>query len=427
MSKNFKINLGSGNLGSKKKKDKNLEEYILEENALGKEFLEKIRVKEKGDSSEEVIYGLYNNSNSSLWVRINDFLIDNSRVKLKDKSYFFHMLAVMVDAGIPLVPAIKSLANRTKNKRFQRVLNTVAYHCERGVNFADAMNRFEDVFDDAEIGIVRSAEATGKMHVLLFRLSDQLDKRYDLYLRLWTASVYPMAVFAILVLVVVGMLAWVLPTLLNLLLESGVPFENLPKATLVLIFLKNVLIDYWWLVLIVILGLFSVFHIYKNTYYGGIKIDYMKLNIPIVGNLLKKIFVLRFISLLGILIDSGLPVIDSLKISGNSLKNHIYRLKVQEVINNVKIGQRISDILKKSPFLFSPEIVDMINIGEKSASLGRVSEKIGDEYTREIDNNLKQLTSIFEPIMILIVGVFVGILALAIMVPIFNLSNIAGL
>ncbi|MEK7672645.1 MAG: type II secretion system F family protein [Patescibacteria group bacterium] len=388
----------------------------------GDEYLERIKKKAKVEE-EKVIYGVYDNHDKGLSTKINDFLVDHSSVKLKDKSYFFHMLAVMVDAGIPAVQAVKSLATRTSNEKFRRVLNTVAYNCETGATLSDAMSRFENVFDESEIGIVKSGEATGHLQNMLFKLSDQLDKRHDLYLKLWSAAVYPITVFVVLILVVVGMMVWIFPNLLNLLAPGGVGVENLPLATRILMNVQKAITQYWWMILLAGVGFYGIFNMYINSMNGATKWDYSKLGMPIIGSLIRKLHVLRFVSLLGILIEAGLPVINSLKIIGNSLKNRIYKLEVQDLIEKVKAGKKISESLMDNGYLFPPEIVQMIAVGEGSANLGRVSEKIADQYQKEIDNSLKKLTSIFEPVMILFVGLMVGLLALAIMAPIFNLSN----
>lgn len=400
-------------------------DYLVADTVVGDELLKKLK-KFKAVAPDEVVYGIYNNSNRSLSVKLNDFLIDHGSISLKDKSYFFHMLAVMVDAGIPVVKAVSSLAKRTENQRFRRVLNTIAYNCEGGANLSDAMIRFEDVFDEAEIGIVRSGEATGRLHLMLFKLSEQLDKRHELSMKLWGAAVYPIAVLAVLVIVAVGMLVWVFPTLLNLLQQGGIANESLPWATRFLIFLQSAVVNFWWLILLVVFGIYGLFTMYKHSDYGSVNWDYRKLRLPVVGGLLRKLYVQRFIGMMGILIESGLPVMKALSIAGNSVTNKIYKLKVQEVINNVRVGGKISAGLEDSEFLFPPEVVQMINVGEESASLSSISVKIADQYQREIDNSLKRMSSIFEPAMILFVGLFVALLALAIMAPIFNLSSVIG-
>jgi len=409
------------------KKQVNLEEgdFVVSGGEYEAEVMQSIKNR-KESSVEKVIYGIYDNSDRSWTVRLNDFLIDQSKITLKDKSYFFHMLAVMVDAGIAVVQALKSLALKTQNKRFRRILDTIAYNCEGGSNLSDAMSRFDDVFDESERGIVKSGEATGHLDLMLFKLSDQIDKRHELYMKLWTASVYPVAVFAVLILVALGMLIWVFPSLLNLLTEGGVSQSSLPLATRILISIQSAVVNFWWIILIVIFMFYGMFNMYSHSEYGAFRLDYMKLNIPIIGELMRKLYVYRFVSLLGILVDAGLPVITSLKIVGNSLSNRIYKLKLQEVITEVKSGRKISESLMDSEYLFPHEIVQMLMVGEASATMAKISEKISDQYQREIDNALKKLTSVFEPVMILVVGILVAVLAMAIMAPIFNLSTIVN-
>lgn len=418
------LKIGGGENKPPKKKEIPVDpsDYIVEGANSGQEILSQVKsVYEL--NPETVIYGEYNNADKPFLVRANDFLIDHSRVTLKDKSYFFHMLAVMTDAGIPVVSAVKSLAHRAENPRFRRILNTIAHNCEHGFNLADAMRRFDDVFDEAEIGIVKSGEATGRLDKMLFKLSAELDKTHDLSMKLWGAAVYPIAVLAVLILVATGMLVWVFPTLLNLLTESGVSAENLPFATRVLMWMQNAVTGYWWLILAGLAAGYGVFKTYVKSDYGAVRWDYLKLRIPVVGTLLKKLYTLRFVSILGLLITAGLPVIKALQITGNALSNKLYKLKTQEVIEAVRSGEKISGSLQDTQFLFPPEVTQMLRVGESSASLGKVSEKIADQYQREIDNTLKKLSSVFEPIMILFVGLFVALLALAIMAPIFNLST----
>lgn len=392
---------------------------------VGADILKKVKSL-KEETGEEVIYGVYNNADKGLAVKINDFLIDHSKIGLKDKSYFFHMLAVMVDAGIPVVQAVKSLASRAENKHFKRVLNTIAYGCESGSNLSDAMSRFDDIFDELEIGIVKSGEATGHLDSMLFKLSGQLDKKHELYLKVWGAAVYPIAVFSVLILVVIGMLVWVFPSLLSLLSEGGIAGAKLPLATRVLISIQGAIVNFWWLIILVIAGIYGLFSMYVHSANGAVSWDYTKLGIPVIGQLLRRLYVLRFISMLGILVDAGLPVVVALKITGNALNNRVYKLKVQEVLDEVKKGMKISESLRDSEYLFPAEIVEMFAVGEQSASIAKIAEKISDQYQREIDNSLKKMTSIFEPVMILVVGVFVALLALAIMAPIFNLSGTVG-
>lgn len=380
--------------------------------------------KKQSKQRRQVIYGLYDRARQPLWVRMDDFLVDHSRVPLEEKAYFFHLLAVMIDAGIPLIQALKMLAGRTKHERFRRVLNTCAYSVTQGKKFSQAMARFPDVFGEMEIGVVKSGEAAGNLDKMLFRLSEQLDKMHELQTKLITASVYPVVVLIVLVLVAAGMLVWIIPSLVDLLREGGLQDKDFPFATRFLIGLSAAFTNYWWAIAFaaVIGGL--TFRLYTQSDNGRFKWDLFKLKVWIIGELRRKVLVLRFVSMLGILIESGLPVVQALKIIATSLNSELYRLKTWEVIANVQKGEKISLSLAESPFLFPETITQMLGVAEQTASIGVISEKIASHYDREIDNSLKRLTSLFEPIMIVFVGATVAILALAILTPIFQLSSL---
>jgi type IV pilus assembly protein PilC len=286
------------------------------------------------------------------------------------------------------------------------------------------MARFPEVFTEAEIGVIRAGEAAGNLNRMLFRLSDETEKSHELQLKLISAATYPVIILITLIAITIGMIVWVVPTLTNLLLEGGLTEEQFPFATKLLLSISSGLKNYWWLILLVLLLAYGIYRLYKSTHAGRFQIDYAKLRIPVVGNLVRKVLVLRFVSLLGILTESGLPVLKTLQIIGGSVNNALYRTKTFEVVKKVRAGEKISENLMDAPFLFPETVTQMLNIGEVSASLGSISTKIAKHYDREIDHSLRRLTSLFEPIMILFVGLIVALLALAILMPIFDLTTL---
>ncbi len=378
----------------------------------------------KGKERRRVIYGVYDKSAQPLFTRIDDFLVDHSRVPLEEKAYFFHLLAVMIDAGIPLLQSLQILANRAKSERFHRILDTIIFSVAQGKRFSEAMSRFPDVFGDMEVGVVKSGEAAGNLERMLFKLSDQLDKSHALQVKLVTAAVYPVVVLITLLVVAAGMLIWVIPSLVGLLKEGGLQEENFPPTTKLLIGVSAALQYYWWAILLGGIIIYMLFKVYKSSDNGRFKWDLFRMKIPVIGTLIRKTLVLRFVSMLGILFEAGLPVIQSLQIIATSLNSELYRLKTWEIIAKVQQGQKISDSLADAPFLFPETVTQMIGVAEKSATVGMISDKIADHYDREIDNSVKRLTSLFEPLMIIMVGLSVAILALAILTPIFQLSQL---
>jgi type II secretory pathway component PulF len=219
-------------------------------------------------------------------------------------------------------------------------------------------------------------------------------------------------------------MVFVIPSLIDLLKQGGLTEEEFPIMTRVLLAISSFLINYWWALLIGFAVLYFLFKIWKESEAGRYSWDIFKLKLPIIGELLKKVYVLRFISTLGILVESGLPVIKALEIIAQSLSSQLYSLKTWEVIARVKNGEKISGSLMDTPFLFPETVTQMLAVGEQTASMGKISEKVAEHYDREIDHSLKRLMSLFEPIMIVLVGVTVAMLALAILTPIFKLTTL---
>ena len=389
-----------------------------------KKLMEGLKSAVKVDPNRTVIYGLYDNTQAGMFTRLNDFLIDHQRISLQEKAYFFHLLAVMIDAGIPVIGAISILATKTDSIRFARILNTINYNLKQGSTLSLSMSRFPDVFGDMELGVVRSGEAAGNLDKMMFKLSAQLDKSNDLQIKLITASIYPMAVLTVLLLAASGMMIFVIPSLVGLLKQGGLREEDFPVMTKVLLAISYVLLNYWWAIVIGVLVTYFVFKIWRESEAGKYRWDSIKLKFPVIGVLLRKVYVLRFVSTLGILVESGLPVIKSLEIIAQSLSSQLYSLKTWEVISRVKNGEKISGALMDTPFLFPETVTQMLAVGEQTASMGKISEKVAEHYDREIDHSLKRLMSLFEPIMIVLVGVTVAMLALAILTPVFKLTTL---
>lgn len=377
-------------------------------------------VKEK--ERKEVIYGVYDSSDQPFWVRISDFFIDRSKISLKERTYFFHLLAVMLDAGIPILQALKVLAKKTQNEHFRRIINTLAYQVGQGKHLSEEMTKFPYVFSEAEIGVVKAGEAAGNLDQLLFRLASELERNYDLRLRIKGALAYPCVVVGALILAAVLVLTFVIPRLLVFFEETQV---ELPLLTRILVGSGVFIGRLWWLILLAILVLFILGNLYVNTEKGKLHWDFWKLKLPIAGGLLQKMMITKFVRLLSVLVTAGLPINKTLRIVAGALDNELYRLKIEDVVLKVEQGERIAENLKDTPFLFPETVTRMLEIGENSAALDETAKKLSDHYENEIGNSIKSMTAVLEPVIVVIVGLAVAFLALAILGPIFSLSEIA--
>ncbi len=201
------------------------------------------------ENKSDIVYGVYDNTDRSFFARINDFLIDRSKISLQEKSYFFYLMAVMVDAGLSLTQVLNILSRRSKNEHFRRVINTLAYNVERGKPLSFSMERFPMVFSEFEIGIVRSGEAIGNLDKMLFRLAQQETRDYELSLKVITSLIYPITILGALVLAGLILTFYVLPQLSRFFEQSG---AKLPYLTQKFVSLSHLLVNYWWLFLIVV-------------------------------------------------------------------------------------------------------------------------------------------------------------------------------
>lgn len=371
--------------------------------------------------TEPIIYGLYDNRQRPFWVRIQDFFIDRMRISLKEKAYFFHLLGVSLDAGMSLLKALQVLIKKFKNERLRRILMTLHYEVENGKSLSDAMERFSEVFADAEIGLVRSGEATGELDQMLGRISKQLDQDYELILRLRTALVYPMTVLLVLVVAVAVVIMWVFPKMMMFFTEID---AELPFLTRLLIGVSQVMEDYWWGFLIFGLAGLIFHNLYVRTEEGRFRWDLFKLQMPIFGRLYRKFLLARWVRLLGVLMASGLSIRPVLKILTRSVDNDLFRRKLEEVLGEVEQGKGLAESLKGTELVFPYMLVEVLEIGEQSASLDRSAEKLAMHYDQEIEHSLKEVTSILEPIVIVLVGVAVLLFALAILGPIFSITDV---
>ena len=391
------------------------------ENAEKQELLNSMLSKVQHEAvSDEFIYGITSRAGRKFSQKINDFLIDHSAVPGKEIAYFFELLATMIQAGIPLNRSLKILIHKTENKRLQRIIATLSFELEHGRSLGQALERFPDVFEESQRGMVRSAEAVGNLETVLYKIAKHLERKNSLYMRLMGALIYPITVIGALIVGIIVMMTFVVPKIREIFAQSTL---ELPFATRVLLDTSTVFSDYWWLLLIlIILGTIG-FHFYTHSEEGRFSWDFKKLQIPFAGNLLRKIFVLRFVDTLGMLIESGLPINKSIEFVATTIGNEVYRVKIYETLGSVQEGRPLSASLATAPFLFPETVTNMLAVGEQAAAVGEISQKIGDHYEREIDHTLKNLTTVVGPVLILAIGLIVAFFAIAVLSPIFSLTE----
>lgn len=344
------------------------------------------------------------------------------RVKEKDLAIFTRQLATMIDAGLPLVQCLETLAFQQPNRQFKKTLTELRADVEGGSTFAAALKRHPTVFNPLYANMVEAGEAGGLLDTILNRLAVYIEKAMTLRRKVKGAMIYPSTIVTVAIAVVIFLLTFVIPVFEGFFEGSGVP---LPLPTRMVMtasrFVRRYLLAGLGLVIAGIVGLrFS----YK-TEKGRRAIDGLFLRTPIFGSLLRKVAVARFTRTLGTLIASGVPILDGLDITAKTAGNKVVEEAITETRSSITEGKTIADPLKTSG-VFPPMVVQMISVGEQTGALDSMLEKIADFYDAEVDQAVANLTALIEPILIVFLGVVVGGMIVAMYLPIFKLVTVIG-
>ncbi|MFA6593710.1 MAG: type II secretion system F family protein [Candidatus Buchananbacteria bacterium] len=342
-----------------------------------------------------------------------------NRVSNKDLVIFFRQLAVMVEANIPLVRGLRILVRQTKNDYLRNVIDKVADEVEGGSSFSSALEVHPDIFTKFYVNIMRSGETSGRLSEVMNYLADQKEKDYDLESKVRGAMIYPAMI--VLVLGVVGFIvvAFVIPGITKMLIESG---AQIPLITQIMMNLANFLRNFWWLVVLTAVGLLIIFFVGRRTPEGRRFLDLVKLKIPIFGAIFKDIYIVRFAQSFATLIKGGVPIAQGLAVVKEVVDNKMFEEMINNAIGSVNEGNQISESLAASPYL--PQIVaNMISVGEESGKLEEVLDKAADFYSKEIDNSVRNLSNLIEPIIMIFLGIAVALFVIAVLLPMWQLSS----
>jgi type IV pilus assembly protein PilC len=342
------------------------------------------------------------------------------RVKDREMAIFTRQFSTMIDAGLPLVQCLNILSEQSDSKTLRTVTNNVARHVEAGSTLADAMRRYNRTFDDLYTNLVAVGEAGGILDVVLQRLSTYIEKAAALKRKVKSAMIYPASIVGVAFLIVIFMLTFVIPTFAQMFKNMG---ADLPLPTQIVIWLSDFVRGYILFIIAGAAGCVYGLRSYYRTENGQSTIDALLLRLPIVGILIRKVAVARFTRTLGTLVASGVPILDGLRITAKTAGNKVVERAVFECRAAVTAGKTLAEPLRASA-VFPPMVTQMISVGEQTGSLDAMLSKIADFYDDEVDTAVGALTSLLEPIMIVILGVLVGGLVVAMYLPIFKLVTL---
>lgn len=341
-----------------------------------------------------------------------------NRITAKDKVVFSRQLSTLIDAGLPLVQSLRSVLNQTKNKALQAILLEVINDVEGGKAFSAALAKHPRVFDPVFVSLVEAGEASGTLDKALERIANQQEKDAEIISKVRGAMIYPVIVLFVMVAVVTFMLVSVLPQVQTL--YDGIPGARLPILTRFLLAVSNFMIDYWFLILIA-LGVLAFFMTrWARTGPGKEFVDKTKLKLWPIGPLFQKMYMARFARTGTTLVASGVPLIQVLNIVANAVNNvHIER-SILRATEKVRGGKSLSESLMGDP-MFLDLVPQMIKIGEDSGALEDMLDKTADYYEKEVDNQIKAISTIIEPILMVVLGIIAIIIVAAILLPIYGL------
>ncbi len=343
-----------------------------------------------------------------------------NRVKNEEIVLFTKQLAVLIQAKVPLVQSLKVMAKQVVNPKFSKIIANVADDVDAGAVFSRALAKHPKVFSNFFIQMVRSGEISGRLEETLTYLSDYINRQYLLNSKVRGAMIYPAFIVAAFIAVSTVMLIWVIPNLTAILTESG---QQLPLVTRLLIGSSDFMKNWGWLLFIVlfIVIYFIVISIKKSPEWRY-AYDGLKLRLPIFGELLKKIYLARFSETLSTLSSAGIAISQSLEITADVVGNAVYRRIILEADEAVRKGSNISVVFARYPEIL-PMVTQMVSIGEQTGKLDTILKQVSIFFTEEVNRAFDNLVNLIEPILIVVLGLGVGILVAAILLPIYNLVN----
>ncbi len=357
------------------------------------------------------------------YTRLNDYFIENSKVKVREIAVVFRLMATMINAGMPLIKSLKTLGVQAdKNLKLQRVLFDLARQVESGSSLSQSMEKYPEVFSQAQVGAIQAGEASGQLNKTLRDLAAESEKSASIVGKVKGAMVYPVVILGILVIVVFLMMVLVIPQISKLFTDTG---KELPLPTQILMKMSQFSVAYWWLILLLVLGAIASIGWWKSTKTGRYYWDLMLINMPVFGNLVIKSTLSKFAYSFGNLLSSGVPIIKAMEIVSVAVGNEVYRRRLLLTAEDMRSGIPMAENMSNSK-LFPSMLVNMIEVGEQTAQLENVTQKVAEFYDEEVTNAVNSFTKILEPLVIVVVGVVVGGLVAAIMLPIIQLTDIAN-
>jgi type IV pilus assembly protein PilC len=346
--------------------------------------------------------------------------IGGNKIKAEDLTIMTRQLSTMVSSGMTILRSLYVLEGQTESKPLTEALVKVRKDVEAGLPLSDAMERHPKVFSAVYVAMVRAGETGGVLEESLLRVADQLEKDDALRRQIKSAMTYPIVVLSFAGLVLIGLVSFIVPVFVGVFKQFG---GELPSITKVTVGLSNVFTHQWYIIIAVVVGIVFAFKKWKGSYTGRGQWDAFRLRIPMkIGDIVQKVALARWSRTLSALVTAGVPLLAALDITAKTSGNRVIENAMADVIDNVMKGGTIAEPLTKIP-VFPGMVVQMVGVGEETGALDGMLSKIADFYEDQVDAAVKALTSILEPIMLLLVGGIVGFIVISMYMPLFKVYD----
>ena len=362
-----------------------------------------IEIKEKGESGS-----------------VFDVLRKFSTISLNEKIGFVENLQIMYKAGIALPRALQILVKQSKNLRFKEILSNVYSQVQSGKYLSEALDSYKTVFSNIFLSMVRVGEMSGSLEKSLEYLTIQLKREADLKSKTKGAMIYPSVILGAMVIIGVAMSIFVLPKLTSVFKDFN---TELPIATKIVIKFADFMEGHAVIVILLLIGLTASVIWFLRTYFGKKYFGWLLLHTMVIGEIVRKVNLARFARILSSLLKSSINMVQALEVTADSLDNIAYKETVAKAANEVRLGKNLTDTLSKEPSLFPILVVQMLQVGEESGTIEDMLNQLAEHYEDDVDNTLRNLSSIIEPLLLLLIGGVVGVLAMALIMPIYSISQ----
>lgn len=341
-----------------------------------------------------------------------------SRIPVVQKIFFTQNLSIMVKTGFSLAQALKTLVLQTDNKAFKAIISDIQRDVENGISFSNALAKHPRVFSELFVNMVAAGEASGKLDEILINLTKQMKKDHSLIAKVRSALMYPIVVVIAMGGIGVVMMITVVPQLTGIYTQSKL---QLPLPTRLLIGISNLFTHQGVLLVVGLIVAVFLFIRFKKTKKGKFYLHKLLIKLPVFGSIIKKINIARFSRTLSSLLKTDIPIVQTLQIIAKTLGNVHYQAAMMDASEKVKKGISIAKTLEEKSNLFPPIVTQMLNIGEESGTLDSISDEIANFYEEDVDQTMSGLSSIIEPILMLVIGGVVAVMALAVLMPMYGL------